>query len=307
MHISLILGTLNRVKEIGCFFRSLKAQIHTDFDVILVDQNPDTRLVELVTTYRQHFPILHLRQREKGLSRARNVGRQHVSGQIVAFPDDDSVYPPNTLAHVAHFMANEPTQDCVVARIFALDKDVNAYGESGGDDHSSAVNYWKGYMVGISHAMFFRAHVIQALDFDDKMGVGSGTPWGANEDTDYMFRCLNAGYNVYYDATLIVRHPTPAAIANYRQRIRREFSYGLGNGYVIGKHTLPAPLAHSATRWAYHLTVAEARRGNWRSASAFLMSGIGTSIGYWAGRKRRWEISRAGRDVPCVNEAIRRK
>lgn len=293
MRFSLVVATINRVNELERLFESLSTQHHDDFEVILVDQNLDDRLKELVTSYNQQFPILHLKQMKRGLSRARNLGKLYVKGDIIAFPDDDSVYPSTVLSQVADFFEHNQAWNGVIVRIFDLDEDKNAFELCGGDDESGAVDYWKGYTVGISHAMFFRASIVRELDFDEAMGLGSGTPWGAGEDVDYLFQCLDAGYRFYYDSKLKVRHPSPIKKNNFRQRIQREYFYGLGNGYLLGKRILPKLLVSSATSSAYEHTILEIRKGDLRCAAQFLMSGIGTSLGYWAGLKKRQEINQA--------------
>ncbi|MEH1790991.1 MAG: glycosyltransferase family 2 protein [Nostoc sp.] len=297
MRFSLIVPTVNRVNELGRLFQSLSTQHHDDFEVILVDQNLDNRLEKLVTDYSQQFPILHLKQTQRGLSRARNLGRSHTKGDIIAFPDDDSVYPPTVLSQVDHFLEHDQAWDGVIARIFDLNHDQNAFEFCGGDDQSGTVDYWKGYTVGISHAMFFRASVVRELAFDEAMGVGSGTLWGAGEDVDYLFQCLDAGYRFYYDSKLNVRHPSPLKKNNFRQQIQREYSYGLGNGYLLGKHILPKPLVQSATSSGYQHTILEISKGDLRRAGYFLMWGIGTSFGYWNGIKKRQKITQEAKKI----------
>ncbi|MDF5722461.1 MAG: glycosyltransferase family A protein [Rhizonema sp. PD37] len=285
MRFSLIVPTVYRVNELKRLFQSLAIQHHNDFEVILVDQNLDDRLVGVVNSYTQQLSILHLRSDKRGLSRARNLGKLQMKGDIIAFPDDDSVYPPTVLSQVAHFFENENGWDGLIARIFDLNDDKNAFEFCGGDDYSGMVDYWKGYTVGISHAMFFRSSVVKYLHFDEDMGVGSQTPWGAGEDVDYLFQCLDAGYRFYYDSKLNVRHPSPLKKNNFRQQIQREYSYGLGNGYLLGKHNLPEPLIHSATRSSYQHTILEITKGNLKRAAYFFAYGLGTSIGYSQGIK----------------------
>ena len=91
MKFSLILATLNRTGEVDYLLKTLDRQTYRNFELIVVDQNADDRLVPLLAPYQANFPILHL-QSAKGLSRARNVALEHVSGDIVAFPDDDCAY-----------------------------------------------------------------------------------------------------------------------------------------------------------------------------------------------------------------------
>jgi glycosyltransferase involved in cell wall biosynthesis len=92
MKFSLVLATVGRTQEVARFLDSLARQTYRDFELIVVDQNPDDRLVELLRPFELRFPIIHLRC-ERGVSRARNLGPKYVSGDIVGFPDDDCWYP----------------------------------------------------------------------------------------------------------------------------------------------------------------------------------------------------------------------
>lgn len=291
MKFSLIVPTLKRVCETERLFQSLIAQNYKDFEVIVVDQNPDDRLVELVDSYRQYFPILHLRESKRGQSRARNIGFSHVHGDIVAFPDDDCLYSEGLLTKIAQFFGNNPERDGIIARVYDLDEDKNAF-DLCGDDQSQEVDYVKGYKVCVSCAMFFRAHIAKKILFNELLGPGAGTPWGCGDETDYLFQCLDAGYKFYYDATLIVRHPNPLKKNAFSEQIRREYGYGLGKGYFLATHRLPQSLIEFEHIIPYRQTPLEMIKGDLRRASYSLVNGIGTSLGYRAGIKKNREITR---------------
>jgi glycosyltransferase involved in cell wall biosynthesis len=289
MKFSLVVPTLNRVYENERLFQSLISQDYKDFEVIVVDQNPDERLVELVDSYRQHFPILHIRESKRGQSRARNIGFSHIQGDIVAFPDDDCLYSEGLLTKIAQFFANNPERDGIITRVYDLDEDKNAF-EPCGDDQSQEVDYVKGYKVCVSCAMFFRAHIAKKILFNELLGPGAGTPWGCGDETDYLFQCLDKGYRFYYDSTSIVRHPNPLKKHNFREQIRREYGYGLGKGYFLATHHLPKSVIKSECIVSYEQASLGIFKGNFRRASYFLVNGIGTSLGYRAGLKRHRDI-----------------
>lgn len=284
MKFSLIVPTLNRVHETKRLFQSLVAQNYKDFEVIVVDQNPDDRLVELVDSYRQYFPILHLRESKQGQSRARNIGFSHVHGDIVAFPDDDCLYSEGLLTKIAQFFGNNPEWDGIIARVYDLDEDKNAF-DACGDDQSQEVDYAKGYKICVSCAMFFRASVVEKIRFDERLGPGAGTPWGCGDETDFLFQCLDTGYRFYYDANLIVRHPNPLKKHTFREQIRREYCYGLGKGYFLATHRLPQSLLEAERKAPYWDAISAMSEGNLRRASYFLVNGIGTVRGYRDGLK----------------------
>lgn len=285
MKFSLIVPTLNRVQEVERLFKSLERQDYTDFEVIVVDQNTDERLVGMVKSYSERFPILHIRESKKGQSHARNVGFRHVQGDIVAFPDDDCIYTEGLLTNVARFFRTQPKHDGLITRIYDLEDNENAF-EFCGDNQSQELDYTKAYQVGISCALFFRKEVTETVAFDENLGPGSGTRWACGDDTDYVFRCLDKGYKLFYDATLIVRHPNPHKKNKFRQHIGREYGYGIGKGYFLATHKLPPYFLKYERGAPYQNSWSAIVKGYWQKAAYFFVNGIGTSRGYWFGLKK---------------------
>lgn len=280
---------MNRVQEVERLFQSFVAQDYTDFEVIVVDQNYDDRLVQLVDLYRQHFPITHLKESKRGQSRARNTGFGQARGDIVAFPDDDCFYPAGLLTRVLHFFQNNPAFDGIIARIYDLEEEKNAF-EGVGDDQSLEVGYAKAYKDSVSCGIFFRTAVSKKIAFNEMLGPGAGTPWACSDEADYVHQCLDAGYRFYYDATLIVRHPNPLKKNKFSSQIRREYAYGLGNGYFLGTHYLPHTFLMSERKASYKQVLLHVSKGNFQRAVYFLAKAIGTSLGYRAGLKSKAKI-----------------
>ena len=115
MRFSLVLGTVSRTWELERFLVSLNAQTYRDFELIVVDQNPDDRLVPLLAACADGFPTTHLRS-ERGLSRAKNVGIEAASGAVIGFPDDNCEFPPRLLEKVAAFFERHPEIDGLTTR-----------------------------------------------------------------------------------------------------------------------------------------------------------------------------------------------
>ena len=229
------MATVGRTEEVKRFLEHLDRQTYRDFELIVVDQNPDDRLVSILEAYKKRFPILHLRS-ERGLSRARNVGLKHISGDIVAFPDDDCWYPPDLLERAARFFREHPDIDVLTGRSVDENGELSA-GRS--DASSGLVNFFNVWKRGRSISMFLKSAVItQVGDFDESLGVGAGTPWGAGEETDYLLRTLKNGFRIYYKANLTIYHPQP--VKRYDEKaIARAYTYGAGIGRVLRKHRYP--------------------------------------------------------------------
>jgi glycosyltransferase involved in cell wall biosynthesis len=259
------------------FLKTLASSTHRDLELLLVDQSQDDRLSRLVSEHRL-FPILHLRS-EAGLSRARNAGLARATGDLVAFPDDDSWYPETLLGSVVKRFLADPSLGGLAGR------PVDDRGHSSfprWDLRPGPVDRFNVWRRCNSNALFLRRAVVEQVGgFDESLGVGSGTLWGSGEDIDYPLRMLAGGFTLQYDPTLLVHHP-PTTPTFDSAGIARAASYGRGMGRVLRKHGYPwwfvlyqgvrplgGTMISAATgRWAkarYHLAILRGRCQGWSS------------------------------------------
>ncbi len=278
MKFSLIVATKNRVEQVERLLESLVSQSEKDFEVIIVDQNLDARLAGVVNSYSSLLSIAHIKQQKPGTSRARNQGIKLACGEIIAFPDDDCLYPPDTLKSVSNFF-NDQEWDGLTVRVMDLQSDRDAFSHC--LQTSRAVDYATGISVGIGPSMFFRSQVAKSVAFDESMGPGE--KWVGGEDTDYLLRCLDWGATVYYSTDLFVRHPRPKSIYSLSQLIRREFTYGRGCGYLMRKHHA-TPKEVIREFWIpFGLLGKYTITGKFRDALTCPGMGIARILGYWEG------------------------
>jgi CDP-glycerol glycerophosphotransferase len=73
---------------------SLQAQTYRDFEVVMVDDGSHDRGPDIAGGYVELDRRFHLiRQENRGLGNARNVGVAHSSGELIAFLDSDDMVP----------------------------------------------------------------------------------------------------------------------------------------------------------------------------------------------------------------------
>jgi glycosyltransferase involved in cell wall biosynthesis len=277
MKVSLILATKGRVEEVDRFVRSLAHQGHGDLELIVVDQNEDSRLEAILAGAKLPFPIIHLRSKS-GLSHARNVGLASATGDIISFPDDDCWYPEGLLARVVSEFRSDRSVDGLTGR--SEDGQGQASGGNFSRDHGRVDlnNVWK---RGISYTIFLRSSVCSAVGpFDEELGVGAHTPFGSGEETDYLIRTIKLGFNIQYLPDLVVFHPNP--ILYNSNHCSKAFRYGVGMGRVLSKHrykfsfnlyTVLRPIGGAllslltlrTRKAAYHLAIARGRVRGLRS------------------------------------------
>lgn len=273
---SLILCSVNRTHEIAEFLDSLDAQSYRSFELIIVDQNTDDRVPALLAHYGSRFPIKHIRS-PKGLSRARNAGLKLVSGDVVAFPDDDCCYLPDTLRRVRDHLHDHPDWDGVTGR--PVDPS-SPNGYSWYDRTSGWVTRQRSWFQATSYTIFLRRKVVAHVGaFDEYLGVGAESGRISAEEVDYVIRAVDAGMKIFFDADITVQHPAPIR-AYDESLIRRGYGYSLGLGYVLRKHHFPIStvarfiirpvggsllslLSGNINRARYHFAVAKGRILGW--------------------------------------------
>ncbi len=248
MRFSLVLGTFGRYEELARFFESLKVQSYKDFEVILCDQNPPEFLDNLVKKYSDYFKIKHL-YCERGLSKARNVGLRVAEGEIIAFPDDDCLYPENLLERVERIFREYPEIDGIAGRAIPLD--------SGKMDQRFLerkvfVNKENVFFTVVSFTLFLKRSVVEGVgSFDKALGVGSGTPFGSGEEIDYILRALEKGFKILYLPEIGVYHPSkdPFLSGYSREALKRAEAYNLGFAFLLKRYNYPFRFKLRALIW----------------------------------------------------------
>ncbi len=215
MTFDLVVATIDRVDELGRLLESLERQTHTDFRVLVADQNEDDRVERLLERHGS-LQVKRLAA-PQGLSRARNAALPHLQADVVAFPDDDCIYPDDLLARVEARLAagldgvtgREPSWTSEAA---VLTRD----------------NLWN---RAISFTIFLRREVVDRVGaFDETLGL----PASSGEEIDYLIRALDTGARIEYDPELVVVHPPKDVdLAAVGDRDGRSV------GYILRKHRYP--------------------------------------------------------------------
>ncbi|ETX11205.1 glucosyl transferase [Roseivivax halodurans JCM 10272] len=104
-HASLVVPAYNVESTLGETIRSLLAQTHSDFEIIVVDDGSSDRTPQVAQSFKD--PRIQLvQQPNRGLAGARNTGIAHARGRYIGFCDADDLWRPTKLAaHVAHLEA----------------------------------------------------------------------------------------------------------------------------------------------------------------------------------------------------------
>jgi glycosyltransferase involved in cell wall biosynthesis len=237
--VSLIVATRYRTAEVKKLLNSLAAQSFQAFDVIVVDQNEDDRLVPVLEAYDKTLRLRHVRSNTSGKAAANNVGLRNCEGDVIGFPDDDCWYAPDLLQRIVGGFDTHPEWDGMTGCEAPSEEFVR---NDRFDQVAGQVVQGNIMRRHISFAAFFRRNQLAGLFYDERLGIGADTIWGSGEETDFILRFLKRGCWIQYEPSLVVYHPdwgkgpyTLAAIAKARR-------YGMGMGRILQDHGFPASL-----------------------------------------------------------------
>lgn len=261
--------TFDRVEPLERTLRSLLAQTHSDFEVIIVDNRPQAGAERAAHHERLRIDprITIVEEPMAGISAARNRGVAAAGSEIIAFTDDDVEASPQWLASIAARFAKEPDTDCITGLVLPAELETQPqvwFEVSGGkiDQRYALMRYQvdaakSRFLVqtrgsdgvalapathlyrakfGMGANMAFRRASLEALHGFD-LALGAGTPSRGGEDIVMISRLLYDGRSVTFDPSVVVHHYHRRDLESLRSQMR-----GYGVGYAAA---LVALIRHS--------------------------------------------------------------
>lgn len=102
---SVILPVYNAQESIARCIESIEKQTCSDYELIVIDDgSSDLTGKKLKRLSERYFNIVVLRQKNAGVSCARNLGIENAKGKYIAFIDSDDRYHPEYLSKMQHVM-----------------------------------------------------------------------------------------------------------------------------------------------------------------------------------------------------------
>ena len=221
---SVVLCTRERPTDLRRALASLARQDHPDFTVVVVDNAPVSSATrEVVEEFADSLRLRDIVEPRPGLSRARNAAvRAGLSGEFVAWLDDDETADPHWLSELTRCLEDSPGVSAASGLVVPAELATPAqawFEEFGGHSKGRGVRSqefsratWKHQHplfplppFGTGANMAFRVDALTAVGgFDDALGAGTLTR-GA-EDTKVFADLLRAGATTRYLHTALTRH-----------------------------------------------------------------------------------------------------
>jgi glycosyltransferase involved in cell wall biosynthesis len=216
------MATLGRYEEIKFFLDSLANQTYKDFELIIIDQNENDKIEKLCQSYLMNVRLI--KSKVKGLSVNRNIGLKYISGDIIAFPDDDCEYETDSLEKTAVFFDKNPNYSFYTCNTKEKNGN-NAVLETRKKDCD--IGFFNFLSIGISFTIFVRSEAMPGFSFDEQLGVGAA--FGSGEESDLLLYLIKNKKKGRYHAMHYIYHPGKT------ETPLRVYSYSLGFGAIFKK------------------------------------------------------------------------
>jgi len=223
--VSVVVCSYNGAKTLDRCLASLKDINYPDYEVILVDDGSKDDTQEIAA---RHPWVRNIRQDNKGLSYARNVGAREAKGEVIAYTDSDCMADPDWLYHLVGTLLggdfagvggpniSPPAENWVQACVAAA---------PGGPSHVLLTDVVAEHIPGCNMA-FHRWAFDQAGGFDPEYRK-------AGDDVDFCWRLQQSGGVIAFSPAAIVWHYRRFTLQAFR---KQQEGYGEAESLLRFQH-----------------------------------------------------------------------
>jgi GT2 family glycosyltransferase len=226
-----IVCTHNRAHRLEQTLNSLQQMtvpVDLAWELIIVDNNSTDNTKEVIDNFinKSSLNVKYVIERDKGLSRARNMGIQEANGHIIAFTDDDCIVDQHWITSLSKEFYDDESIVAVGGRVVLynkMDRPVSIRVHEERIVLSSTDRILK-FMIGCNMA-FARPVFDEIGIFDTDFGAGSR--FASTEDFDFLYRVHKKGLKIIYSPDVLVYH-------NHGRRTDEQIK-SLMHGYAVGR------------------------------------------------------------------------
>ncbi len=168
MRISVIITTFNAAKFLPKAIESFLEQNYDDKELLILDDISTDGTHEIIASYQQKFPqfIKWIKEKDFGISNARNIALKHVNGDVVGFLGADDFFHKNFFEEMEYYAKNNPKFDVIYFNNYCV-------GLSSSFDASSTIsvtrrNLIKHCPIGSGESFYYRREIFNSLRFNEK-------------------------------------------------------------------------------------------------------------------------------------------
>ncbi len=238
--ISVVVPTCNRSDTLAITLNSIMANTVLPDEIIIVDQGANNTGVFISD---RSSNIKYIKDRGKGVARARNIGWKNAIGDIIAFTDDDALVDREWIKNILiTFKLTNFNPGVIGGKIIPTFEEKNDDWNISEErkyilpyyDQGDAIElYSQGCMPpGVNYSTT-KELLEKANGFNEMLGVNNGKKIQIyGEDTMLSFNIQAMGFDIIYNPNIIVYHPVPLSRQCNEFLKRRLFTEGLTSMYI---------------------------------------------------------------------------
>lgn len=220
--ISVVICTYNRSNILSICLESFLSVASDKFkELIVVDNNSNDTTHQVVQNYQKNISVLkYVKEKQVGLSFARNTGWEIASGDWVVYLDDDTKVESNFISRIANTI-EENNFDCIGGTFEPYYLNVKPswipdyFGKrSLISEKVKIINNPSEFAIGLIMAIR-KSRLRELKGFDTQLGM-NGYMLRYGEETDLQKRMMSKGYKIGFDPNWFVYHLVPS----YKQSLR---------------------------------------------------------------------------------------
>jgi glycosyltransferase involved in cell wall biosynthesis len=168
MKISVIITAFNAEKFISKAIESVLEQDYADKELIIIDDISTDKTHEIIASYQDKFPkiIRWIKERDYGISHARNLALKHVTGDIVGFLGADDFLHKDFFKELPYYAKQNPNFDVMYFNSYCVG---NTAGFCSSASTSITVrNLIKSCPIGSGESFYYRKEIFDHFQFNEK-------------------------------------------------------------------------------------------------------------------------------------------
>jgi len=229
-----------------------RLQINAPWEVLIVNNASTDNTAKVAEAYAARLPLCIVNEQKPGLTQARHRGLREARYAILGFIDDDNHVPPDWGANLLRVFAEHPrvaaaggpiSEVCEIEPPWWFEKFKGNYTIWAPHETARVVNHpLCGAGLGIRKAAWAQ---LRAKGFVSLLSDRKGGALSSGGDFELCYAFMLAGWQLYYDPALQIRHFIPKSRLNWDYLCRLNEGFGrqsvVLDSYAAKLKGLPPP------------------------------------------------------------------
>ena len=168
MKISVIITVFNAKKYLAKAVESFLEQNHADKELLIIDDISTDGTHEIIADFVQKFPevIKWIKEKDSGISQARNIALKHANGDLVGFLGADDFLHKNFFAEMDYYIKANSNFDIIYFNNYCIGAS-NSFSPSAGVRIDKR-NLIKFCPIGSGESFYYRREIFEQIKFNEK-------------------------------------------------------------------------------------------------------------------------------------------